>query len=277
VPLTDTHCHLNFHQFDKDRQHVINRAWEEGLDRILIPAIDAVSSREVVELAGSSPGLYAAVGVHPNSANTWERDTIKELYKLSSHSKVVAIGEIGLDYYRDRASYDIQKSIFREQLSLATQVDLPVVIHARNASETDRNCFYDVLEILTEWRIEFGNNANRSSDLVHPGVLHSYSGNETEGKRALELGFFIGITGPVTFKNSQALRNFVRTIPLTNVLIETDAPFLSPQPHRGKRNEPANVRYIAKEISEVLNMTFDDVADTTTNNADRLFRWREFD
>jgi len=277
MPLTDTHCHLNFDQFEKDRWKVIDRAWDAGLERLLVPAVDRISSHKVIDLAESTSGIYATVGVHPNSANTWDRNTLNDLGKLSSHYKVVAIGEIGLDYYRNRASHNTQKRIFRDQLNLAADLDLPVVIHIRNANEVDRKCFFDVLEILTKWRVDIEDNIQQSDQLIHPGVLHSFSGNEREGRQAIEMGFLIGITGTITFKNAHNLRKVLHTIPLSNLLIETDAPFLSPQPHRGKRNEPAYVRYVAEKIGGVLSKPFDKVAETTTNNADRLFQWREFD
>jgi TatD DNase family protein len=257
--LTDTHCHLDFRDFADDRAAVLNRAWEAGLERILVPGIDLPTSQAALELADLHPQIYAAVGVHPNRATQWDAHTLEFLEAIAAHPKVAAIGEIGLDFYRDGAPRSLQKQVLREQLRLAGRLDLPVVIHTRNSSPEERSCINAVLEIVAEFSCR--------------GVLHSFSGNVSEAERTLELGFFIGITGPVTYKNAAELRQVVAVLPLERLLIETDAPFLTPHPHRGQRNEPAYVRFVAEKISEIHKQPPQVVAETTAANARRLFQW----
>lgn len=261
MKLTDTHCHLDFYDYDEDRAIVLSRAWDSGIERILVPGIDLQTSQSAIELTEAHHPIYAAVGVHPNSANKWDMQTIGYLDEMTSHPKVVAIGEIGLDYYRDWSPPLLQKRIFREQLNLAQHLRLPVVIHTRNANPDDRTCITETLEILSGTQVV--------------GVLHSFSGNVAEAKRAITLGYFIGITGPVTFNNAVELQKVVASVPLDRLLIETDSPFLAPVPYRGKRNEPAYVRYIAEKIGEIHNQPPDVVAEIAAANARRLFRWSD--
>ena len=277
MPLTDTHCHLDFKAFDNDRSGVLARAWEAGLERILVPGVDLASSRAAVRLAQAHPRVYAAVGVHPNSSLTWDEQTLGELERLAAHPKVAAIGEIGLDHYRDRSPHHLQRRVFREQLNLAGRLALPVVVHTRNSSPQDRACISDVIHILAEWCAKLRADPRSESLAIHPGVAHSFSGNEAEAQQLLKLGFFIGITGPVTFKNAVELREVMASIPLERLLIETDGPFLTPHPYRGKRNEPAYVRFVVEKIGEVHNQPPNIVAAKTTANAGRLFQWREVD
>ncbi len=269
MTLTDTHCHLYFDRYDKDRDAVLARAWEAGVERILVPGIDTASSAAAIALAEAYPQVYAAVGVHPNSATTWDSQTIDTLTQLAAHPKVVAIGEIGLDYYRDRAPRSLQKRVFREQIELAGQVDLPIIIHTRNASLKDRACFADIVEIIEEMRDDL--------DAQRPGVFHSFLESEPEAQYALDLGFYIGITGPVTFKNAAELRNVVAVAPLDKLLIETDGPFLTPHPYRGKRNEPANVYYVSEKIAQLRGESPRSIAQATGENAAKLFQWRNSD
>jgi len=261
--LTDTHCHLDFKNFDKDRKAVISRAWETGLIRILVPGVDINTSRSAVQLAETFPKIYAAIGIHPNSSRSWDSQSVNKLKVLANKPKVVAIGEIGLDYYRDRAPRNHQKRILRNQLTLADKLMLPVIIHTRNESIEDRACINDTIDILTDW------NPKRPN----PGVVHSFSGFEKEAKRLISFGFMIGITGPITYKNGILLRRVVASIPIESLLLETDGPFLTPHPHRGKRNEPSYVRYIAEKISEVKQQSVEEVALQTSKNAQNLFRW----
>jgi TatD DNase family protein len=270
--LVDTHCHLYFESFDEDLQQVLARSVDEGVGRILCPGIDLKTSREAVSLAEAYPQVYAAVGVHPNDSLSWMDGTIDELRLLADHPKVVAIGEIGLDYYRDRAPKEFQQQVFREQLMLAAETALPVVIHTRNSSGGTLDAMEDALNILANWQTDLA----ATSPLLYdrPGVFHSYSGNEEIASRAMHLNFQIGFTGPVTFQNAPDLQRVVGLLPLDHMLIETDAPFLTPHPHRGKRNEPSFVRLVAEKIAQIHNLPFDVVADITTNNAGRLFNWR---
>ena len=276
MKLTDTHCHLFFEDYQEDLDQVIERARQAGVGRVLVPAIDLDSSREVLRLIDRYDLLYGAVGIHPNSGSTWNDQALSVLIELASHPKVVAIGEIGLDYYRDRTPRDLQKRILKDQLDLARESDLPVVLHVRNRTETDRSCIEDLLDILEDWLASPA--LHQGKVPVEPGVIHSYSGNLQESQRALQVGFLLGITGPVTYKNASSLREVVRQTDLKRLLIETDGPFLSPQAKRGKRNEPAHVRYIVDKISEVTGQEAARVADQTAANAERLFTWEcDFD
>ncbi len=262
--LVDSHCHLDFERFNEDRQAVISRALETGLERMLVPGIDLATSRAAVALAELHPQIYAAVGVQPNSGLSWERSTLKDLEDLASHPKVVAIGEIGLDYYWDDTPRDVQADIFDQQLALAGRLGLPVVIHNREATQ-------DTIDALLHWQ---GHLAAEGSPLAaRPGVLHSYSGDITQAQPALETGFFLGISGPVTFKKAEQLRQVVSQAPLERLLIETDSPYLTPEPHRGKRNEPSYVRFVAHKIAELRQLPPDEVAQQTTENAARLLKW----
>lgn len=260
--LIDTHCHLDFTSFDSDREDVIQRARQAGVAKIINPGIDLQSSASAIRLAEEHPEVFAAVGVHPNSATTWNNGTITELRKLARHSKVVAIGEIGLDYYRHRAPADLQVRIFRAQLELAADLGKPVIIHNRQASQ-------DLLSILIVWKEELTSN---QSDLSNaPGVLHSYSGDREMLKAISQLNFLIGISGPVTYKNSLELQEVVRSASSNVILLETDAPFLTPHPHRGTRNEPAHVRLIAEKVAELRYMDFEKITEQTTINSNQLF------
>lgn len=262
--LIDTHCHLDFHAFNKDRIDIINKARQAGITRILNPGIDVESSRVVVKLSEAHPEIYAAVGVHPNDALGYHDNAIDELRVLAKNPKVVAIGEIGLDYYRDRAPISLQQHILLEQLQLASDLNLPVVIHSRNANT-------DIIQILADWYTQLVKNG--SLLVAHPGVLHSFSGDEKTAQQALEKNFFIGITGPITFLNSHNLQQLVTNLPLESLLVETDAPFLTPYPHRGQRNEPVYVKLVVEKIAALHNKPFPIVAETIRQNAVRLFNW----
>jgi len=273
LPLVDSHCHLDFDSYDEDREQVLQRAWEVGVARIVNPSIDLVSSHRILALAEREPRLYAAVGVHPNDAETWEEGTLEELRELARHPKVAAIGEIGLDYYWDRAPRELQQRIFRQQLELAAELNLPVILHTRNKNAEERQAMQDMLAILLEWQAGL---ASAGSPLAEsPGVLHSFSGRLEPALEAAGANFYIGITGPVTFKKADELRDVAGRVPLERLLLETDAPFLTPHPHRGERNEPAYVRFVAEKIAEVRGLPVEEVAAATTANASRLFRWRE--
>ncbi len=269
--LTDTHCHLNFHNYREDLPDIMDRARAAGLCRILVPAIDLVSSQEILSLVESDPILFAAVGVHPNSGTTWDAKTLEGLRELAQHPKVVAIGEIGLDYYRDRTPRDLQKKILLEQLQLAIELDLPVILHVRNRSEDDRTCIEDLLSILEHWTASEEDHFNERAH--PPGVIHSFSGNEVESERVIKAGFYIGITGPVTFKKADQLRGVIKQTESSRLLVETDGPFLAPEPFRGKRNEPAHVRYIIDKISEIKRLSFEETARQTAENAACVFQW----
>ena len=272
MTLTDTHCHLNFDSYQNDLDQVLSRAWEWGLERIMIPGLDVESSRQVIALAASDPRLFAAVGVHPNSVQRWEEGSLMDLQELTRHPQVAAVGEIGLDYYRSPETRDLQMQVLETQLKLASERKLPVIVHVRNASEDDRSCIIDLTARLAAWHDQLAEEG--CSYLEHLGVVHSFSGTPEEGARLQSLGFYLGITGPVTYPNGQGMRDVVRTSDRDRLLIETDGPFLAPVPHRGKQNEPAFVRYVAEKIGELWDCSPERVAAMTGKNADRLFEWR---
>jgi TatD DNase family protein len=275
MTLTDTHCHLDFNQFDADRDAVLQRAKQAGISHILIPSLTATSSRMVVKLADSNPMLYAAVGVHPNEADSWDGQTISSLKNLAAESlKAVAVGEIGLDYYWNKSPHEDQIAILKEQLAMASELEMPVIIHSREKDDAEQGeCAEDLIKVLEEWVSSL---KSRNETLAQrPGVFHSFSGSLETAKRAIYLGFYIGVTGPITYKNAENKRQVISNLPLERLLIETDAPYLAPEPNRGKRNEPAWVMHIADKIAEIKSRTPQEVAAATTQNAARLFSWGE--
>ena len=253
--LIDSHCHLDFDAFDDDRDSVVDRSREAGVAAIVVPALDLSNLNAVIALTDHYPGVYAAVGVHPNSTADWDDSWLTQVRLAAQHPKVVAIGEIGLDYYWDNSPAAVQRPAFASQLELAAELDLPVIVHNREASD-------DVLAALAGSALAGRDRA---------GVLHSFSGDWLMAEAVLDLGFYIGITGPVTFKKAEDLRDLAARVPLDRLLIETDAPFLTPHPFRGKRNEPAYVRYMAEAIAAVRGLEPDELAQATTENAVRLF------
>lgn len=267
----DTHCHLYFDRFDDDREDVLKRASEGDVGRILVPGIDFPTSNLAVGLSERHETLFAAIGVHPNSALSWTVDTLEDLKHLAQRDGVVGIGEIGLDYYWDIAPKEIQQQVFIDQLELAARYELPTVIHVRDRDQVHAPALHDALAILREWIS--GLEQQNSSLATHPGVLHSYSGNLKLAQEAYELGMNIGVTGPVTYKNADQLREVVVNMPIQTLLTETDAPFLTPHPFRGKRNEPAYVQFVADEIARLRHEEAIFVTAEIENNAQRLFRW----
>lgn len=233
------------------------RAAEAGVGRLIVPAIDLDNTRAVLALAEQFEGIYAAVGVHPNSAAGWQDDWLDELRDFARHRKVVAIGEIGLDYYWDKTPADMQRRAFFLQLVLAAELALPVIIHNREAST-------DVIEQLA---------ASPLNGSERPGVLHSFSGDWAMAEAALEMGFYLGFTGPLTYKKADQLREIAARVPLDRILIETDSPYLTPQPFRGRRNEPAYVRMVAERLADLRGLSLEDIAQITTANAERLFKF----
>jgi TatD DNase family protein len=235
----------------------------------------------VVELARSRPGLFAAIGVHPSEAATWDVSTRSELKSIllaavppgsAGASRIVAIGEIGLDYYWNDSPHDLQKAVLREQLDLAAEAGLPVILHLREAKDAPTgDCAADLLALLQDWMAVL--KKNQPALVERPGVLHSFSGSLETARQAMTLGFSIGVTGPVTFENARRRQEIVAALPLDQLLIETDAPFLAPHPYRGKRNEPAYVRLIADKIGMLHSCPVEQVGEVTGRNASRLFKW----
>lgn len=250
--LIDTHSHLEMSDFDEDRNDVIERALDNGVHAMIAVGISLQDSEDALALAQHHDAVYATVGVHPHDAQTIDDTTYDGLRRLAQHKKVVAYGEIGLDFYRNRSPRDMQIARFEEQLHLAAELSLPVVIHSRDAhSET-----YDILK-KHKGRLR--------------GVLHCFSGDYQMATRYIDLGYYISIPGTITFPNAGELVEVVHKVPMDSLLIETDAPFLTPVPKRGKRNEPAYVAYVAQKISEIRGITVEEVGIATTENAVKLF------
>ncbi len=274
--LADTHCHLEFEAFDADRSEVLARARQAGLRQILNPGVDIPSSRAAIALAENHSDVYAAAGIHPNdilhaeqgysegNEPGWDERALDIIDQLTTHPKVVAVGEIGLDYYRDWTPHNLQQEVFQAQLELAARRNLPVIIHSREAMS-------DTLQILSAWQKKL--EADGSPLATRPGVLHSFSGSKEDARRALDIHFRIGFTGPVTYRNAAVLQQLAAELPPDCLLVETDAPFLTPAPHRGQRNEPAYVKLMAEKIAELRGQTFSEVAEITSKNAGELFNW----
>lgn len=250
--LIDTHSHLDFDRFDADRDAVIQRAREEDVCAIITIGIDYNSSLAAIKIAETYADVYAAVGVHPHDAKDMTDAHLAELKELLSHPKVVAIGEVGLDYHYDYSPRDVQRRVFRQFLELSLERQMPLIIHTRESDE-------DVLHIIQSrakkgWR----------------GVFHCFAGDEKMAFKVIDLGFLLSFTGNITFTKSTSVRVMAQ-VPLDKLLIETDAPFMAPVPKRGKRNEPAFVKFVAAKIAETKSRAFDEVANITTQNAMDLF------
>jgi TatD DNase family protein len=258
--LVDTHVHLDFRQFDRDRDAVLDRAWAAGVVAIVTVGIDLETSQAAVALAEDHEQIFATVGFHPHDAKRADAAALAELREMAQHPKVIAIGEIGLDFYRDRSPRDVQRRVFRQQLEIAAEVGKPVVIH-------DREAHTDTLEILRPW----AGGSQRGAD-ERRGVLHCFSGDLALAQTAVELGFLIGVDGPITYRNARKLPEIIRALPLDRLLVETDAPFLPPHPYRGKRNEPAYVRLVAEKVADLKGLSLEKVAQATTANAEALFQ-----
>jgi TatD DNase family protein len=251
--LIDTHAHLDMPEFDKDRNEVIKRAQEGGIDYILTVGIDPDSCRSAITLAEQFDFVYAIVGIHPHNAKDVDEASYDFLRTCARHAKVRALGEMGLDFFRNHSPREVQLKRFREQVALAREVRLPVVIH-------DRDAHRETIDILKE---------EKASEVG--GVIHCFSGDYAMAAACMDMGFYISVPGTVTFTKAQTLQEVVRRIPLERVLIETDCPFLAPVPFRGKRNEPAYVQYVARAIADIKNLSFETVAATTSENARLLF------
>jgi len=256
--LIDTHAHLDFEQYHRRHAEVIARAQKAGVEKIINVGTSLQGCRDSLKLAEEFPPVYAALGIHPSDTREDDRGIMAEILKLAQNKKVVAIGEIGLDYYRNPIPSEIQKRSFVTQLGLAKRLNLPIIIHNRKADK-------DILEIL-----------KLQAEGLH-GVIHCFSGNWSLAKKFLALDFFISFTGVITFESKDKglyeLKEVVKKIPLEKIMVETDCPFLAPEPYRGKVNEPAYVREIAKKIAEIKNIPFTRVAAITTQNAYQLFRF----
>src|SRR3972149_6727348 len=252
--LIDSHAHLEMPDFKRDLEQVIQRAKESGVGYIFTVGTEKRDWKKALEIADSHPSIYAILGVHPHNAKEIEDQTYSILREHCRNAKVKACGEIGLDFFRNLSPRDIQLKGFREQIGLAKELGLPIVVH-------DREAHRETLEILkSEEAEECG------------GIIHCFSGDYEMAKACMDMGFYISIPGSITFKNAESFREIVKRIPLESLLVETDAPFLTPEPLRGKRNEPSYVQYTAQKVAEIKKVSFEKVAEVTTENALRVYR-----
>lgn len=254
--LVDNHAHLDMPRFNADRDEVIGRAWMAGVTNIVSVGTDLASSRKATEIASQYPEVWAAVGIHPQEAKSITRGDIETLAELAHKPKVVTIGEIGLDFYRDYAPHEKQIEILKWQLGLATRLKLPVVVHCRQAEA-------ELMPILSEWL-----NKNPTNN---PGVIHCFSGTLATAQAYLKTGFYLGLGAYISYPSSKALREVVKQLPVDRLLLETDCPFLPPQSQRGQRNEPAYVVETAKELARIKEVGLEEVAEKTAENASGLF------
>lgn len=250
--LIDTHTHLNDPRFDSDLDEVIARAQAAGVERIVVCGADVPSSRQAVDIARRYDVVYATVGVHPHDAKTFGEGNLRELRELSTADKVIAIGEIGLDFHYDFSPRPDQKKAFEAQLRLAQEVGLPVVVHSREAHA-------ETMAVI------------RAAGAVEGCVFHCFSGDVGQAWEVFDLGFYVGVDGPVTYNKSEKLREVVAACPPDRLVVETDCPYLAPVPHRGKRNEPAFVRCVCEAVAGIRGISREEVAEMTSRNARRLF------
>lgn len=252
--LFDTHAHLDDEQFDQDREQLIKQLSMDGITLCINVGANMESSQRAVKLAETVDYIYASIGVHPHEAQTFQKEDLENLSKQSRHPRVKAIGEIGLDYHYDLSPRDKQKDCFLQQMELAMELKLPVIIHEREAHE-------DFLDLLRTFH-----------GTLPKGVLHCFSGSREMARECLNLGFMISFAGPLTFKNAGKLIEVAAFVPEDAMLIETDSPYLSPVPYRGQRNNPANVQYVAKRLAEIRKISYEDVCRLTFENGKRLFQ-----
>ncbi|MFF2590671.1 TatD family hydrolase [Peribacillus butanolivorans] len=251
--LFDTHVHVNAEQFNEDLEDVIERAQEAGVNNMVVVGFDRPTITRAMELIETYEFMYAAVGWHPVDAIDMTEEDLKWIEELSSHPKVVAIGEMGLDYHWDKSPKAIQMEVFRKQIQLAKKVGLPIIVHNREATA-------DIVNILKE---------EEASEVG--GIMHCFSGSAETAMECIDMNFYISLGGPVTFKNAKKPKEVAAAVPLDRLLIETDCPYLAPHPYRGKRNEPSYVKLVAEQIAEIKQLSVEEVSKATTDNAKKLF------
>ncbi|WP_436865140.1 TatD family hydrolase [Staphylococcus saprophyticus] len=253
--LIDTHVHLNADQYDEDLEEVIERARENGVDRMFVVGFDTPTVERTMELIDQYEFIYGIIGWHPVDAIDCTEERLEWIEKLAVHPKVIGIGETGLDYHWDKSPKDVQQALFRKQIALAKRVNLPIIIHNREATQ-------DCVNILKEEHAE-----------EIGGIMHSFSASPEIADDVInKLNFYVSLGGPVTFKNAKQPKEVAKHVPFDRLLVETDAPFLSPHPYRGKRNEPVRVTLVAEQIAELRGVSYEEVCKQTTENAERLFK-----
>ena len=251
--LIDSHAHLDMKHFHFDRDQVVERALSANVRHIITVGIDILSSRNAIELTKTYPCVFASIGIHPHNADNANIDDLEQISSMAKKDKIVAIGETGLDFYRNRSPREKQKKVFEQQLEIAVSLDLPVVIH-------DREAHAETLEILSSFK------RNRLT-----GMIHCFSGDYNLAETFIDMGFYISIPGTVTFRNARQMQDVVKSVPLNRMLIETDAPFLAPVPYRGKRNEPSYINHTAQEVANLRGISFEEVSHHTSKNTCQLF------
>ena len=258
--IFETHAHYDDQAFEEDRELLLNSLQEQGVGKVVNIGASLASSKASLALAEQYPFVYAAIGVHPDETKELTEENFKELLAMIQQEKVVAVGEIGLDYYWDSTPRDVQKYWFERQLALALQYDLPVVIHSREAAA-------DTLAVMKEWYAK--------SNGMLSGIIHCFSYGPEIAKEYMKMGFYFGVGGVVTFKNAKKLKEVVQTVPLELLVLETDCPYLAPVPNRGKRNDSSNLQYVVEEIAALKGITAEEVIRVTEDNAKKLYRIKE--
>ncbi len=254
--LVDSHCHLNYDDFKQDFDAVLDRAKQMDVGTLLTISTKLSDAQNIIKIAESHDNIFCTIGVHPHDVEKEGVASVDDLVALTKHPKVVGIGETGLDYYYEHSPKEAQKESFRNHIRAAAQTNLPLIIHSRSAED-------DILQILQEEKV---------SERSHPGVIHCFSGTKEFAQETMALNFYISISGIITFKKAEELRDIVEhTVPMERLLVETDSPYLAPIPHRGKRNEPSFVVHTAEKVAELKKCSMAELATTTTNNFFTLF------
>ena len=252
--MIETHAHLDSKKYDPDRNEVIKRAFESGVEKIINISSEVAAIERIISIAENNENIYATAGIQPHNAYEFDRKIMERIIEMANGSKIVAIGEVGLDYHYNFSLPEIQRKVFRRQINIARELNLPLVIHTREA-------FSDTIKILKEEKAhEVG------------GVIHCFTDDKEKAKEFIKLGFYIGIGGAVTFKNTKVLQETAKEIPLDRIVLETDCPYMTPTPHRGKRNEPSYLEFVARKIGDLKNISTEEVKKETTVNAINLFK-----
>lgn len=250
--LIDTHSHIDMPDFE-DLDEIISNAQNAGVEKIIIPSVDRSSFEKVLEISNKYAEVYCALGIHPSEAKSATEEDFEEIIKLANDKNVVAIGECGLDYYWDKTFIEEQKKVFSKQIEIALALKKPLIVH-------DREAHHETYEMLKNVK-----------DI--PVIMHCFSGSWEFAKECIKKGFYIALGGVVTFKNAKKVHEIAKNIPLEHLLLETDAPYLTPEPYRGKRNEPAYINFAAEKIAEIRGISFDEIAQETTKNANEVFKF----
>lgn len=251
MKLIDTHAHLDFEDFQENFDEILEMSKDVGVEKIIIPGVTHEDTPKIINLIEKYDNLYGAVAVHPSEVKNWQESYYEKLKAYASHEKIVAIGETGLDYYWDKSFVDLQKHVFRKHLELAQELNLPLIVH-------DREAHLDVLNILKEFP-------------EVKGVMHCFSGSAEFALDCVIIGYYIALGGPVTFQNAKKPKEVAQKVPIEMLVLETDSPFLTPHPFRGKRNDPSKIILVAEAIAEIKNLSAEKVADITSQNAEKLF------